>query len=240
MRSLTRTGTALLTLALLTACSSGSGKSSAKKETPPTKAIATAAANAINLKKTDLPSDWTSTPADNSNNTPDESDKKLATCIGIPVTDTTDVVDLNSDSFAKGQPPSGVETNSEVEVVATLAQAERLRKGFSGDKAENCLKTFFVDAAKAEAGSTPGVTIGTPTVKQTSGPDGTDGSFGFDISVPLSAQGVSIKATFSIVGFFVKHTEVTLQTTSFGDIPSGYDQDALVKTLVDRAKTSAV
>jgi hypothetical protein len=239
MRSLTRTGTALLTLALLTACSSGSSKSSAK-ETPPTKDTGTAAANAINLKKADLPSDWTSSPADNSDNTPDEDDKKLATCIGIPASDTTDLVDLNSDDFAKGQPPNGVQTNSEVEVVATLAQAERLRKGFSGDKAESCLETYFVEAAKAEAGSTPGVMFGTPTVTKTKGPNGTDGGFGFDISVPISGQGASITATFSIVGFFVKHTEVTLQTTSFGDVPSGYDQDDLVGKLVDRAKTSAV
>lgn len=235
MRSLTKTGTALLTLAVLTGC----GGSSTPKETKPTAATGTTAANAINLKKADLPSDWTSSAADNSNNAPDEHDKKLATCIGIPATDTTDVVDLNSDSFAKGQPPSGVETNSEVEVVATLAQAKRLREGFSGDKAADCLKTFFTDAAKSEAGSTPGVTIGSPTVTKTKGVDGTDGSFGFDVSVPLSAQGVSIKAAFSIVGFFVKHTEVTLQTTSFGQTPAGYDRDGLLTKLVERAKSSA-
>lgn len=236
MTTVTRTGTALLTVLLAAACSGGS---SPAKEVAPTKATGTAAANAINLKKSDLPSGWTSTAADNSDNSKDETDKKLAACLGLQATDINDVVDLNSDDFSKGAPPSGVQVSSEVEVVASLAQAKRLQKGYSGDKAESCISTLFADEAKAEAGSTPGVTFGTPTVTKKSGPSGTDGSFGFTVQVPVKAQGASINVTSTIVGFFVKHTEVTLQSTSFG-AGADFDADAVMKALVDRAKASAV
>jgi hypothetical protein len=190
--------------------------------------------------KGDLPSDWKSTPADNSNNTPDTTDKKIAACLGLPASDTTDVVDVNSDTFAKGAPPQGTQVISEVEVVASLAQATRRQKGFSGAKAQGCLKTVYTETAKAQAGSNPGVTIGTPTVTQKSGPSGTDGGFAFDILIPVSAQGISLKVNASIIGFFVKHTEVSLQTTTFGPPATGYDPNAVVKKLVDRAKANAV
>jgi hypothetical protein len=237
MTRLAKNGAALMALALLTAACGGSGKA---KEVTPTTATGTKAATAINLQKADLPSAWTSTPADNSNNSADTTDKKIVACLGLPATDSTDVVDVNSDTFAKGAPPQGTQVNSEVKVVASLAQATRREQGFSGTKAEGCLKTVYTETAKAQAGSTPGITIGTPTVTQKSGPSGTDGGFAFDILIPVSAQGVTLKVNASIIGFFVKHTEVTLQTTTFGATATDYDPNAVVKTLVGRAKANAV
>jgi hypothetical protein len=237
MTPLAKNGAVLVALTLLTAACGGSSKA---KEVTPTTATGTKAATAINLKAADLPSDWKSTPADNSNNSADSTDKKIATCLGLASSDTKDVVDVNSDSFAKGAPPQGTQVNSEVEVVATLAQATRLRKAFSGDKAQGCLKTVYSEEAKTQAGSTPGLTIGAPTVTQKSGPSGTDGGFQFDILIPVTSQGVTLKVNASIIGFFVKHTEVTLQTTTIGTAATDYDPSAVAKKLVDRTRANAV
>jgi len=230
---------ALLCVALLATGCSGSSSSKAKEVTP-TKATGTTAAGAINLKAADLPTTWKSEPADNSNNAPDATDKKLATCLGLPTTDTNDVVDLNSDGFSTGQPPAITQVNSEVEVVATLAQAKRLAKAFSGDKSESCFKTMILEEAKTQGGDDPSIKYGTPTVTKQTVPSGVDNGFAFDFTVPISAQGISVKANFSIVGFYVKHTGVTLQTTTLGTPASDYDQTKLLSTLVTRAKASAV
>lgn len=233
-------GAALLAVALLAAGCSGASSSSTAKEVTPTKATGTTAAGAINLKAADLPSTWKSEPADNSDTSVDETDKKLASCLGLPATDTTDVVDLNSDSFSTGQAPAVTQVSSEVEVVASLAQAKRLAAAFSGDKAEGCLKSLILDEAKSEAGDDPSISYGTPTVKKKSAPSGVDNGFAFDFTVPISAQGISVKADFSIVGFYVKHTGVTLQTTTLGTPASDYDRATLLSSLVSRAKASAV
>jgi hypothetical protein len=236
MSNLTKTAPVLLALALATACS---GSSSAKEVTP-TKDTGTKAATAINLTKADLPSGWTSEPADNSDNTPDSTDKKIVTCLGLPATDTTDVSDINSDDFSKGQPPLATQVNSEVEVVASLAQASRLQKAFTGNKVEGCLKSVFADEAKSEAGATPGLKFGTPTVTKKAAPSGVDAGFAFAIGIPVQASGQTINVNTSIIGFFVKHTEVTLQTTVIGTPAADYDENALIGKLVERTKKSAV
>lgn len=233
-------GTALLVAGLLASGCSGSSSSSKAKEVTPTKATGTAAADAINLKASDLPSTWKSEPADNSNNAPDESDKKLAACLKLPASDVTDVVDLNSDDFSTGTPPQSTSVNSEVEVFATLAQAKRVQKAFSSDAAADCLKAGVLEQAKTEGGDTPGVTYGTPVVTKKSVPSGVGDGFAFDITIPVSAQGISLKVSFGIVGFYVKHTNVTLQTTTLGTPAGDYDQAKLLDTLVTRAKASAV
>jgi hypothetical protein len=236
MRHLTTSAPLALVL-LVAACSGGSGSA---KEVRPTTATGTKAATAINLTKADLPASWTSQAADNTDNTPDSSDKKIATCLGLPTTDTKDVVDVNSDEFAKGQPPQATQVNSEVEVVASLAQASRLQKAFTSDKVEGCLKSVFAEEVKSEAGSTPGLTFGSPTVSKKSLPSGVDSGFAFDVGVPITVQGATLNVSISIVGFFVKHTEVTLQTTVIGTPAADYDQNALLGKLVERTKKSAV
>ncbi|MFN2540188.1 MAG: hypothetical protein ABR549_18825, partial [Mycobacteriales bacterium] len=152
-------GAALLTLALLTsACGGGSGSSA--KDTPPTKAEATAAAKAINLVKADFGADFKSTPADDSDSKDDEDvQKEIATCLGVDAKDLGDegtIVDLSSDDFAKGQPPSGVQVSSEVQVVSSTERAKKELALFQGDKTPDCLKATFDKLFKAEIGSTPG------------------------------------------------------------------------------------
>lgn len=239
MTSLTRTGTALLTLALAAAC--GGGSSSAK-DTAPAKAAATKAATAINLVKADFSSEFTSTPADNSGDSSGALPDDVATCLGISKADAAshDVVDLDSDSFAKGAPPNGVQISSEVEVVTSKTEAKKQLAIFKGDKASDCLGKSFEAALKGQIGSAAGVTLGKVEITKLSpSASGTDGSFGFSLKIPVQAQGISITVKTEVRGFLKKHTEVTLVSVSYGT-GADVDSDALYRKLVDRAKSSAV
>lgn len=235
---MTRTGTtaaATLALALLAAgCSGGSGD----KDSAPSKDKANAAAKAINLTKADAPSGWKTSDADNSGSGADDDKIALYGCNGLSKADAEDVVDVSSDDLVKGTEPLTTQVNSEVEVLSSLDQAERVRKAFSGDKAVDCVKKYFLDQIGKEADSS-GAKIGTPKVTSRT-PAGVDKGFGFDVTLPISASGISLNVKASVVGFFVKHTEVELTTLTIGEVPSDYDQGALLSKLQDRAKKSAV
>jgi hypothetical protein len=239
MTSLTKTGTALLTLALAAACGGGSGSA---KDTPPAKADATKAATSINLVKADFSADFTSTPADNSQASNGALPEDVATCLGISKADAAshDVVDLDSDSFAKGAPPNGVQVSSEVEVVTSKAEAKKELTIFQGDKASGCLGKSFEKSLKEQIGATAGVTLGKVEVTKLSpSTSGTDGAFGFSLTIPVQAPGITINVKTEVRGFLKKHTEVTLVSVSYGT-GGDIDNDAIYRKLVDRAKSSAV
>jgi hypothetical protein len=232
-----RAASVLAVAVLAAACSSGSSKA---KEVSPTKAAGTAAAQAINLTTADLPATWSSEPADNSDNSSDASDTKIATCLGLPAGDAKPGIDidLSSDTFSSGQGAQVTRVSSEVEITDTLAQAQRLHKAFVGDKAPGCFKQLVADQFTGD--DTPGVTYGTPTVSKGAAPSGVDRGFAFDITIPFTAKGTAYALKVSILGFFFKHTEVTLQSMVLGTPASGFDQKALLDKLVERAKASAV
>jgi hypothetical protein len=68
---------------------------------------------------------------------------------------------------------------------------------------------------------------------------GTDGAFGFSLTIPVQGPGITINVMTEIRGFLKKHTEVTLLSLSYGSGDS-VDSNALYGKLVDRAKGSAV
>jgi hypothetical protein len=230
-------GAALLTLALLT---SGCGTA---KDTPPTKAQGTTAAKAINLVKADFGAGYTSTPSDPST-TSGAIPADVATCLGLSgsaAAASTSLVDVSSDDFAKGAPPNGVQVSSEVEVVASTKDAKKQLAAFQGDKASTCLGTSFEKTLKQQVGtSTKGVTLGkVDVVKLSPSNAGTDGAFGFTLTIPVQGPGITINVMTEIRGFLKKHTEVTLLSLSYGSGDS-VDSNALYGKLVDRAKGSAV
>lgn len=239
MRTLTKTGTALLTLVLATACGGGS---STAKDTPPSKADATKAAKAINLVKADFSAEFSSSPADNSDDS-GALPEDVATCLGISKEDAAshDVVDLSSDDFAKGAPPNGVQLSSEVEVITSKAQAKKDLGVFQSSKASDCLGKSFEKSLKDEIGTgTPGVTLGKVEVEKLSpSTSGTDGAFGFSLLIPVHGPGITINVKTEVRGFLKKHTEVTLVTVSYGT-GGDVDSDAIYGKLVTRAKSSAI
>ncbi|MCU1623720.1 MAG: hypothetical protein JWL79_2565 [Frankiales bacterium] len=237
MTRIEMSGAALLTLALLT---SGCGTT---KDTPPTKAQGTAAAKAINLVKADLGAGYTSTPSDPSGKS-GAIPADVATCLGLSgsaAADSTSLVDISSDDFAKGAPPNGVQLSSEVEVVASTKDAHKQLTAFQSDKASTCLGTSFEKTLKQQVGaSTKGVTVGKVKVAKLSPSDAnTDGAFGFSLTIPVQGPGITINVMTEIRGFLKKHTEVTLLSLTYGSGES-LDSNALYGKLVDRAKASAV
>jgi hypothetical protein len=242
MTRIEMSGAALLTLALLTSACSGSSGGGTAKDTPPTKAQATAAAKAINLVKADLGAGYTSTPSDPSSNS-GAIPADVATCLGLSgsaAAGGTSLVDVSSDDFAKGAPPNGVQVSSEVEVVASTKDAKKQLTAFQGDKASTCLGTSFEKTLKQQVGSTAGVTLGKVKVAKLSPSNaGTDGAFGFTLTIPVQGPGITINVMTEIRGFLKKHTEVTLLSLSYGSGDS-VDSNALFGKLVDRAKASAV
>jgi len=243
---MTRIGTpaaALLTLALL-AAGCGGGSSSAK-DTAPTKAQATAAATAINLTKADVAADLEASDHDSSDDSSDKAvEKEVATCIGVDqkvLDDTNTISDEYSPDFAKGEPPSGYQINSDVKVVSSKDVAKKQLAVYQDSKTADCLSSAFDKEFKKTLGSEPGATLGKVTIKKLDADAaGTDGAFAFEVSLPISGGGLSLDVKARIYGFLVKHTEVTLTTASFGtDIPDDVVKGAYSK-LVERAKKSAV
>jgi hypothetical protein len=229
-----------LAAALLTAC--GSGTSGPKA---PSKEQARAAANAINLTDADVPAGFTGTPADNADDglstDTEAEDQKLATCVGASTGGASqDVVDLDSSEYNAGKAPLIRSISSEVEVTKSLDTVKKDLKAYQSSKARTCLETVFTTLFKAEAGATSGVTYGKATVRTIPAPNGTDGGFGFTIEIPLKATGQTLPVEFSVVGFVVKHCEVTLTTLSVGSTFATSDRDAIVAKMVARAKASAV
>jgi hypothetical protein len=239
MTRIQRSGAALLTLVLLTsACGGGTAKDKA-----PTKDQGTAAAKAINLVKADLGAGYTSTPRDPSGSS-GAIPADVATCLGLSgsaAAGSTSLVDVSSDDFAKGSPPNGVQVSSEVEVIASTRDAKKQLTAFQSDKASTCVGTSFEKTLKQQVGaSTKGVTLGKVNVVKLSPPiAGTDGAFGFSLTIPVQGPGITISVMTEIRGFLKKHTEVTLLSLSYGSGDSP-DSNALYGKLVDRAKASAV
>lgn len=232
-------GTVVSVALLLAACSGGS---SGAKDAAPTKAEATAAAKAINLTKADVAADFTSTPADDTDTEGGAIPEDVADCLGLKgsaARGEDDLVDLSSDSFSRGAPPNGVQVSSEVEVVPSTKDAQKVLTIFKSDKATGCLAKSFENQFTKQQ-TTPGVTIGKVKVTTlTPSAAGTDGAFGFRLAIPVKGPGITIDVTTEIRGFIKKHTEVTLLSLTYGS-GSGLDSDALFATLVSRAGKSAV
>ena len=235
-------GAALLTLALLTSACGGGGSSA--KDTAPTKAEATAAASAINLVQADVGADFKGSPSSRNDNTDKDVIKGVATCLNTDpkfLDSSHDVVDVKSDDFAKGQAPQGIQVSSSVTVLDTKDIANKQLAIFTNDKTAGCLESAFQAEFKKSLGSAPGATLGKVTIRKTDvDASGTDGAFAFVITLPITGGGLSLNVTAGIYGFLKGHTQVTLETSSFGsDFPDSLRKDLYGK-LVERAGKSAV
>ncbi|MCU1601730.1 MAG: hypothetical protein JWO22_2439 [Frankiales bacterium] len=243
---MTRIGTpaaALMTLALLTsACGGGSGGGS--KDTAPTAAQATAAAKAINLVQGDVGAGFTGSAHGTSGSTDEQVTKDVASCLKVDpkVLDKTNTVSkASSQDYEKGQTPNSIQVSSTVEVLTSTAIAKRQLAIYQDDKTAGCLSTAFDKAFRSSFGDTKGVTLGKIAIKKIDvDASGTDGAFGYSISLPLSGGGQSFNVTSEIYGFLDKHTQVTLETSSFGQSFPASTKDDLYGKLVERAKKSAV
>ena len=231
---------AVLVLALATACG-GSSKGGASSATP-TDAEAKAAAAAINLLAADLPG-FTGSAHDDTKDPEEEAAKRtFQECLGLTyqTDEQRDVAHVYSEDLSKGSGDTAPQISSDVEVVKSSTQPKADLKAYTSSKAAACVGSFVQAAAKSGIDS-PGVNVGTPAVTKVDVPaSGTDGAFGYDLTVPVTGAGGSVSVYVSLRGVLKKHTEVSVTTFSVAQPFDKAALDAALSKVVERTKQHAV
>jgi hypothetical protein len=169
-------------------------------------------ASAVNLKASDLP-DYKGKPhqetaSDRANET------KLAQCAGTTLP-TQDIVDAYSPDFGKGNGLGQQEISSDVTVVPTTSDVQHDLAAITSSKAQQCLKTFLKKALSQQAGNQAklvSVSL-TPTQPSTGG---SNPSFGYRVTVVLSASGQQIPVYYEVFGVAAGTAEVQLTAYEIG------------------------
>lgn len=230
----------VLTAALLSACGGGDAPATSGKPTPKalTKADATATADAINLTDADA-TGFTGEAHDDSGSTAAE-EKEFSTCVGASDKDA-DLTDTYSKDYERGSQPQMQTVSSEVQVDSDPAQLAKDLAAFqAADKVKTCLTTSVTKLLQQEVGQS-GVTFSTPVVAELkTTADGTDGAFGYRVTITAMAQGITIPFEITEQGVLKGHTTLSFSTMSIGTPIPAADRDALLAKLVDRLKDKAV
>lgn len=187
--------------ALLAGCGGSSGSSSGGG---PSAAKATAAANAINLTAADLPG-YTSTPNPTRSNA---LDQQLSACAGTSAP-STDIVNINSPSFARGSGLQQQTVASNVSVKPTDAIVRSDLAALRSSKAQDCLRKLIPGALSSSANA--GVHFG--AVQVTPVPvsvGGADGGFGYRIVVTATAAGQPFSVIVDEFGASAGREEISL------------------------------
>jgi hypothetical protein len=169
--------------------SAGSGSSSGK-------APSLAQARKDLLVLSDMPAGWTSTKNPNANNNSSLGNKQLAHCIGV----STSLIAENPPSVYSPQFQSGDGTLTVADNVAVFPSAKNATAEYSigsNPKFPSCLTALASGPLKAKLfGKLPkGTTIGTPLVSAVAASALAPGISGYSLSVPVTAQGETLKVT---------------------------------------------
>ena len=135
-------------LLVVTGCG-GSDKDEPSNTTvaaPPTTAVDVsqdqAKVDAAVLKAEDFPANWERTPAEPEDQTADDSDAKVAACLGLPDPSTVQTADASSDTFTLNQTTI---VSSSVTAYKTEADAETQFNATKDESKDDC----FVDEFKS-------------------------------------------------------------------------------------------
>lgn len=159
------------------------------------------------LRLSDFPSGWTSTPATTDNSSAAE-DQKLATCLGVSVSEINreGPADVKSPDFnepAGSSGPGNAQVSGGVGYEASADKINSSFKLFAGDKMAPCLNSVlsqvFADAIKKSGGDTSQVTVGNSTVAKFDFPTVGDNTVAYRVTVPISAAGQSLTAYVDFV-----------------------------------------
>lgn len=230
----------VLSAALLAACGGGGDSSSSKVSAKaPTAAEAKAAAEAINLTDADA-TGYKGEAHDDSGDSAAE-EKEFADCVGASNKDA-DLVDVYSKDYSRGTEPQTQTVNSEVEVDSDAARLAADLKAYQAkDKVSSCLVTSVTKLIQDQVGQDDSITFDKPVVADLpTAADGTDGGFGYRITITAKASGLTIPFEITEQGVLKGHTALTFSTMSIGTPIPAADRDALLATLVGRLKDKAV
>jgi hypothetical protein len=117
-----------------TATTAAPASSSAPGATPPDQAKL----QSLLLASADVPSGWTASPGSD-DNTPDDSDARIAACIGIPNTEAVQVAQASSGDFTHGESTISSSANS----YRSQDVLDRVEQSLLGPKATPCFEQEF-------------------------------------------------------------------------------------------------
>jgi hypothetical protein len=220
-------------------CGGGSSKSSNAKSTGTTAAPTTvapttttavdtsgdaAAAARINLKATDFPAGFTSTPAEAKTTQDTADENKLLACVGLPPRDQLHSADADSEDFHKGD----TEVSSSVSFARTADIAKQELAAIKSDKAVTCLTTELNEVIARGAN---GATVTNVSLVAQPAPTGGDGGFAYRFTAIINAQGQQAPITAEILGELVGRAELQVTTTGVGavTVPASLQQQLLAK-----------
>lgn len=178
-----------------------------------------AIADAALLTLQDFPPGWEAAPADDTED--EESQREIAECVGV------DYEDLYGDQFAEAESPDFTsENDEEVSNMVSLAVDEQQAADSFEIAARPEFSECVVDSLTASVEEDDDVEVGEITINQLSFGSYGDQTLAFRMTIPLSAEGISIEATGDVV--IVRIGRATTQVRSFG-VGSSLSADDLAR-----------
>ncbi len=205
--------------------SAGSSAPTASVAPFPSAAASTAGSRAL-WTISDFPTGWASAP-DTSPGASDKADAALAKCLHVPVSVVTGKGDVssvraNSPDF---NAPSGNATASEIVTVSTTSRVVTLMTALKSPAATGCLGALLDTAVKVTVAQSTNpilkqATIGSVQVGQLSTGHYGDDTVAFRVSVPLTAESLSVTAYLDEI--YIRRANAVASLT-FEDVFSAFD-----------------
>ncbi|MBV8236900.1 MAG: hypothetical protein JO075_14485 [Acidimicrobiia bacterium] len=216
---------AVAAAAVLSACSGGASSTTSQPANP---AADKAAAIKINLRPSDFPTGWTSSP-----HQPSAQEaatlQQLAQCVGIPDLAGHTTAMERSPDFSAGQTTSA---NSNVTFVKTAADASNDLAAFQSAKTPDCLKQTVVALVRQQL---PGATPANLDVRQLQFPTLKDGTAAYQASFTISAAGTNLPVYADFIYFRSGRAEIALVTINAGSPFDPKLEQQLAKNMAARS-----
>jgi len=190
-------------------------------------------AHAVNLTPADVPG-FTVTPREPETAVGKGLEREMVSCAGA-LSSNEKLVEVSSEKFQRGHEMPEVDVSSEVSFARTPALAIRELEALRSAQARACVSRYIDRYFKGEEFRGASISPVTITSSTPSAP-GTTGSFGWQISLTITARRVQIPFYIDILGFVYGQAQVSLFSTGVpAPLPSGIQQ-RLFSLLLERAK----
>ncbi|MCU1448986.1 MAG: hypothetical protein JWP02_1156 [Acidimicrobiales bacterium] len=222
---MSRVSAAVLAVLALGACGRGGGGAKA------TAGGDKGAAERINVKQSDFPSGWTSSP--HAASAEEQAVvRQFTECLGVPDVGSHTIADVHSPDFAQGQTTTA---SSEVRVVRTDADASADLAAFQSGKGPDC---FRQTVERALPGRLPqGATTSNLSARQLEFPTLKDGTAAYQVSLTVSlGGGISLPVYADLIVFRAGTAEVTLNALNTGSPFAADLEKTLAMKMADRAR----
>ena len=179
----------------------------------------------------DVPSGWEQLPGSED----DEADQEqIAECVGV------DVADLYEEDNPEADATFGAPDDSELQVgwttAATVDVAEFRFETLTSDRALDCLRDVVVDAIPADGD----FEVGEVSLNRVSFPQFGDDSTAIRVTVPVTAQGMSVEAFFDAVFVRAGRAIGTVNYLSFFSPADPAKVEGFVQTMLDKLDRQAM